>query len=449
MNAICALFHFCEIHGPRTVFCTQAFHAHAKTSPPGTPSDHSPPSSPTSSRPNSGSSTHNLRHPQTGTSPKDAPDSDARAYCVKPPISPSPSLLLGTSSCPACAAQIPFITITNPDGSEWTQEAKGFYTEDDEDENVHYFGSRSPRDSRLYAAESLLNRDSNSSLSIEFYPNREGPVLFGDDKNGYVFSYMFKVRDSQARGETRYYSFIMLMTDCAYLASCWPFLVGAFRSMAMNLQEKAEMIYQREKEAKERQQALVMTGRRTSFGPSPGSVGLTGHVSTDQFLRNRRAATSLRSFVDLLNIKDLYVHMHGQFSWILKAASRRRMEKVVQGRRGRRRAIHEQDEVRMILANKYLAEVYRPRRQGVHWQIPTDLPCPFPVVVYLRVRIVPSASDARRRADGGERHDRHGGAGRYIHEGQGDSRAAGRGQEQCNGNVGDIGGDGEECYGGD
>ncbi|RUS15676.1 vesicle coat protein [Jimgerdemannia flammicorona] len=341
MNAICALFHFCEIHGPRTVFCTQAFHAHAKTSPPGTPSDHSPPSSPTSSRPNSGSSTHNLRHPQTGTSPKDAPDSDARAYCVKPPISPSPSLLLGTSSCPACAAQIPFITITNPDGSEWTQEAKGFYTEDDEDENVHYFGSRSPRDSRLYAA---VKHACMRSLSIEFYPNREGPVLFGDDKNGYVFSYMFKVRDSQARGETRYYSFIMLMTDCAYLASCWPFLVGAFRSMAMNLQEKAEMIYQREKEAKERQQALVMTGRRTSFGPSPGSVGLTGHVSTDQFLRNRRAATSLRSFVDLLNIKDLYVHMHGQFSWILKAASRRRMEKVVQGRRGRRRAIHEQDE---------------------------------------------------------------------------------------------------------
>ncbi|RUS12959.1 hypothetical protein BC937DRAFT_86612 [Endogone sp. FLAS-F59071] len=95
--------------------------------------------------------------------------------------------------------------------------------------------------------------------------------------------------------------------------------------MAMNLQEKAELVFQKEREAKERQQAHNTTGRRTSL------------ASPDQYLRNRRGvATSLRALVDLLGIKDLYVHMHAQFSWILKAAGRQRLEKVVQGRRARR-----------------------------------------------------------------------------------------------------------------
>lgn len=44
-----------------------------------------------------------------------------------------------------------------------------------------------------------------------------------------------------------------------------------FRSMVVNLQAKAEIVYQKEKEAKERHQAIMVIGRRTSFGPpSPG-----------------------------------------------------------------------------------------------------------------------------------------------------------------------------------
>lgn len=63
------------------------------------------------------------------------------------------------------------------------------------------------------------------SLTAEFCQGRDGPVLFGDDENGYVMSYMFKLRDSQARGEARFYSLMILMTDRVYLISCWPFLV--------------------------------------------------------------------------------------------------------------------------------------------------------------------------------------------------------------------------------
>ncbi|RUS12746.1 vesicle coat protein [Endogone sp. FLAS-F59071] len=234
MNALCALLHFCENHGPRTVFCTQAFHTKAHPSPPSTPSSTSP-CSPTpfrpTTRPNSNGSSSSYHNPHVqsstaGTSPKDI-DASSTKYQGRSPAAPPAPQVMATSSCPACTAQIPFITITNPDGSEWTQEAKGFYTSDGEDENVHYFGSRNPDDPQLYAAvRHACVRRWESFLSIEFCPGRDGPVIFGDDKNGYVLSYMFKLRDSQARGENRFYSFIILMTDRVYLVSCWQFLVG-------------------------------------------------------------------------------------------------------------------------------------------------------------------------------------------------------------------------------
>jgi len=63
------------------------------------------------------------------------------------------------------------------------------------------------------------------SISCELCHGNEGPALFGDEKDGYVLSYMFKIDDSQARGSQRSYSFIFLMTDRVYLVSSWAFLV--------------------------------------------------------------------------------------------------------------------------------------------------------------------------------------------------------------------------------
>lgn len=148
-----------------------------------------------------------------------------------------------------------------------------------------------------------------NSLTAEFCQGRDGPVLFGDDENGYVMSYMFKLRDSQARGEARFYSLMILMTDRVYLISCWPFLVrwglmislhvyvshswlhnSAFRSMALNLQERANIIFQKEKESSRHSSYYSSTTRRTPIS------------SQDPFFR-RKSNTALRSLVDLLGIK--------------------------------------------------------------------------------------------------------------------------------------------------
>jgi folliculin len=49
--------------------------------------------------------------------------------------------------------------------------------------------------------------------------------MFGDEKHGYLLSYLFKVRDDQARGSQRVYSINFLMTDRHYLVASFTYLV--------------------------------------------------------------------------------------------------------------------------------------------------------------------------------------------------------------------------------
>ncbi|KAG1463107.1 hypothetical protein G6F56_005362 [Rhizopus delemar] len=250
MNALVALLHFCEVHGPCVVFCTQTIH------------DEQP---------------------------------------VQQEVKKS-------SSCPACTAQFPLVNT-----GQSVSEAKHLLTRDEDYPNIKYMGTKSPTQNHLYKAVRLA---CVRSLTAEFCQGRDGPVLFGDDENGYVMSYMFKLRDSQARGEARFYSFMMLMTDRVYLISCWPYIVNAFKSMVIHLQERANSVFQKEKELKQ----------QTSINHRRGAP-----ISQEQFFK-RRSHTPLRSLVDLLGIKDIYVQIQAQFSLILKLSSRKRMEKLNPGR---------------------------------------------------------------------------------------------------------------------
>ncbi|KAG1057153.1 hypothetical protein G6F43_000988 [Rhizopus delemar] len=252
MNALVALLHFCEVHGPCVVFCTQTVH-----------------------------------------------DEQTQQETVK-------------KACPACTAQFPLVNTGHT-----VSEAKHLLTVDEEYPNIKYIGTKSPTQNHLYKAVRLA---CVRSLTAEFCQGRDGPVLFGDDENGYVMSYMFKLKDSQARGEARFYSFMMLMTDRVYLISCWPYIVSAFKSMVINLQERANIIFQREKELKQQQQASYSISNRRG-----------APISQEQFFK-RRSHTPLRSLVDLLGIKDIYVQIQAQFSLILKLASRKRLEKLNPGR---------------------------------------------------------------------------------------------------------------------
>lgn len=68
------------------------------------------------------------------------------------------------------------------------------------------------------------------------------------------------------------------------------FLISAFRSMALNLQERANIVFQKEKENNRQQSYHSSITRRTPIS------------SQDPFFR-RKSNTALRSLVDLLGIK--------------------------------------------------------------------------------------------------------------------------------------------------
>ncbi|KAL7328563.1 hypothetical protein PS15p_206817 [Mucor circinelloides] len=235
----------------------------------------------------------------------------APAALATTPTSTATIGIAPSTTCAACTAQLPLIN----NGTSIT-EAKRLVTTDDDDPTIQYIGtSKSPQQPHLYKAVRLA---CVRSLTAEFCQGRDGPVLFGDDENGHVMSYMFKLRDAQARGEARFYALMMLMTDRVYLVSCWPLLVSAFRSMALNLQERANIVFQREKDG---MRQITQSSRRAP-----------AMSSQDQFYR-RRSNTALRSLVDLLGIKDIYAQIQAQFSYTLKLASRKRMEKLTLGRR--------------------------------------------------------------------------------------------------------------------
>ncbi|KAI8646861.1 vesicle coat protein [Parasitella parasitica] len=286
MNALVALLHFCEVHGPCVVYCTQAIHSNSPSiienencnnaSPPISILQSKHPAAPTQQQASSTSTTHSSA--SLRRNPSSSPSNAALTHTGSASASASTLAAAPSTTCAACTAQLPLIN----NGTSIT-EAKRLVTIDDDDPTIQYIGtSKCPQQPHLYKAVRLA---CVRSLTAEFCQGRDGPVLFGDDENGHVMSYMFKLRDAQARGEARFYALMMLMTDRVYLVSCWPLLLGAFRSMSLNLQERANVVFQREKESMRQ-----ITHRRAPI------------TSQDQFYR-RRSHTALRSLVDLLGIK--------------------------------------------------------------------------------------------------------------------------------------------------
>lgn len=74
---------------------------------------------------------------------------------------------------------------------------------------------------------------------LQVCPGREGPIFFGDEQHGFVFSHTFFIKDSLARGFQRWYSIITIMMDRIYLINSWPFLLGKIRGIIDELQGKA------------------------------------------------------------------------------------------------------------------------------------------------------------------------------------------------------------------
>ncbi|KAL7979391.1 hypothetical protein Chor_015415 [Crotalus horridus] len=175
--------------------------------------------------------------------------------------------------------------------------------------------SPGPKKSDMCEAKLLVPTDGFEGVwlfsSTKVCPGREGPIFFGDEQHGFVFSHTFFIKDSLARGFQRWYSIITIMMDRIYLINSWPFLLGKIRGIVFEAEQYG---------CPQRAQRM-----NTAFTP---------------FLHQRNG-NAARSLTSLTNDENLWACLHTSFACgltpisdilrLLKACGSRLTEKLLEG----------------------------------------------------------------------------------------------------------------------
>ncbi|XP_054637215.1 folliculin isoform X2 [Dunckerocampus dactyliophorus] len=265
MNALVALCHFCELHGPRTLFCTEALH---------------PPSpSPSSS--------------QAGAAMPGDRDADREGEGLT--MRANSSATQRGEMCEGCRS----LPAHHP----------GFMSIDDET-GIRFLSHQHPRQPQLF---SVVRQACVRSLSCEVCPGREGPIFFGDEQHGFVFSHTFFIKDSLARGFQRWYSIVMVAMDRIYLINSWPFLLRHLRLTIQSLQSTALKVFDGEQ------------------GVCPQRAVRMNSVFSPAVFPHQRSGNAARSLTSLTQHPNLWASLHSSFSWLLKACGSRLTEKLLEG----------------------------------------------------------------------------------------------------------------------
>ncbi|XP_049778379.1 folliculin [Schistocerca cancellata] len=194
MNAVISLNHFCELHGPSVLFCTQTFHD-------------------TEDDPLYNAATDESKH---------------KKFYGKVNVLNSAADSPASNSCEACQS--------------FNMQYLGFISNDHEN-RTSYVSTRHPLH---HSIATLVRQACIRSLSCEVSPGKEGPVFFGDEIRGHVLSHTFFLKDAQARGFHRWYSLTILMRDKLFLLNSWPFLVKNMKAIIEEMQAKACKVYEYE-----------------------------------------------------------------------------------------------------------------------------------------------------------------------------------------------------------
>ncbi|XP_033983936.1 folliculin isoform X1 [Trematomus bernacchii] len=270
MNALVALCHFCELHGPRTLFCTEALH---------------PPSP-------SPSSLAGAAGP--GDRDRDG-DREGEGLTMRA----NSSATQRGEMCEGCRS----LPASHP----------GFVSIDDET-GIRFLSHQHPRQPQLFSVvRQACVRSLSCEVNSDVCPGREGPIFFGDEQHGFVFSHTFFIKDSLARGFQRWYSIVMVAMDRIYLINSWPFLLCHLRLTIQSLQSTALKVFDIEQ------------------GVCPQRSVRMNSVFSPAVFPHQRSGNAARSLTSLTQHPNLWASLHSSFSWLLKACGSRLTEKLLEG----------------------------------------------------------------------------------------------------------------------
>lgn len=278
MNAIIALCHFCDHHGPTTLFCTQAFKY----------SDYQ-------------SMNTNKLNERIGILLESAPPetyspniSDQETKILNTNVSPT-SVETAQASCKACQAfdknyhhYISYDNSTNVPNSP---------------NQICYLSQSSPNVSEVFA---LVRKACLRTLHCEVF---EDPIFFDDDKNGSVIGYEFIIKDIEGRGFQRSYSLIIIMRDRIYLQHLWSFLSKQMSIIASNLKEQAEKKFRKDQVER----------------------GLSPNGNQSQILSFKKKSKLVRGLTELTDDPLIFAKLHMWFTWILRMCSCQISEEFMHG----------------------------------------------------------------------------------------------------------------------
>nr|XP_009860385.1 folliculin-like [Ciona intestinalis]XP_018669825.1 folliculin-like [Ciona intestinalis] len=284
MEAVIALCHFCEQHGPSVMFTCEKIldvfqHATALTPDVTSESGSAETSSYSSSVPTSLSMDSTLTN-----------------------VGNLGGNLRKMDLCEACRSL--------------SEDDPGFVSYD-RDSGTKFVSTQHPHNPEVFR---LVRQACVRSLSCEVCPGREGPIMFGDGQHGYVISYTFYVKDNLARGLQRWYSIICIMKDRVFLIQSWPFLVSCIGNIIQYMQSCADSVYKIE--------SSESPQHKTRMLPRVSNV-----VTPHNFRQHRGHNSNARALIQLTGNPELYPYLHTAFTWIMRACKMRFKEKIVQGAR--------------------------------------------------------------------------------------------------------------------
>jgi folliculin len=359
MNAIIALCHFCDLHGPRTLLCTQAF-------------KYSELCEATASA--AGNTIVNITENQSHSI--DAAAAFARSSSSPPPPQPpitpehkkpasaavsATSAAASSQSCKACRAfdkNFHHYISYEPDGSSGdtgdssllasTAAASSFsslnrhhYNQHQDREQLNnnklcYISQSAPSDSEVF---SLVRKATLRTIRYEVF---EDPIYFDVDNVASVIGYEFHIKDSKSRGHQRSYSILIIMRDRIYLQHLWSFLSKQMAQIAAQIKGEANECYERET-------GIDMTVGLLSASSSASSPLFIQNAASQQQRQQQQLAEiarrrgidyatagdhhhhQLRSLTELTNDELIYAKLHMWFTWILRMSTCKISEEFVHG----------------------------------------------------------------------------------------------------------------------
>ncbi|KAJ5130595.1 Folliculin [Penicillium bovifimosum] len=354
MDFILSLTHFCEVHGPTSIICSQVLpfscpqcHSESDHSPQGTPASHE-------SR-----FDHERSQKSTESNPPRIEDHPffLKGHSASPEDKSNRNGANG-DTCASCTLSLPEnVSKQLPQGAPGSRDAKGnstspvlrsrelVYTcrnnqaefDDEADYHTHasppdslrsasvasdsschthvhtYLSQRGPPNPADYA---LLRRSSIRTLSCELLPRglSSGPICFGDGVAGYTVAYIFRLPDPMARGKRRSYALVALAgRDAGRAFRACPIIWRAFGRIASGIITAAERFQEDEKTRDEQNNPGTQPGPQHR----PVSSFLTGRGMDPA---GRRAAGQIRArnLAEIVGNEYIFTEIHAHFVALLQ-----------------------------------------------------------------------------------------------------------------------------------